>query len=192
MPKSRASDVRVGRILRFWGVDMHAEVLVLNASYEPLHLVSTRRAILLLLKDKAEIVEAADHMIRAASAELPQPLVIRLLRYIKLPSNLALPLTRRLVYARDHYTCQYCGGQFPTSQLTMDHVIPKSRGGQKVWENIVTACKRCNQKKGNRTPEEARMRLRRPPYRPRYMALVWLKAPSQRHPAWEKYITGNF
>ncbi|HID33344.1 MAG TPA: HNH endonuclease [Anaerolineae bacterium] len=171
---------------------MYADVLVLNASYEPLHLVSIRRAVLLLLKEKAELIEATDQMIRAASAELPRPLVIRLRRYIKLPRNLAFPLTRRLVYARDQYTCQYCGGHFSASQLTMDHVIPKSRGGQKTWENIVTACKRCNQKKGNRTPDEAHMHLIRPPYRPRYVALVWLKAPDQRHPAWEKYLTGNF
>jgi len=174
------------------GSGMYADVLVLNASYEPLHLVSIRRAVLLLLKEKAELIEATDQMIRAASAELPRPLVIRLRRYIKLPRNLALPLTRRLVYARDQYTCQYCGGHFSASQLTMDHVIPKSRGGQKTWENIVTACKRCNQKKGNRTPDEAHMHLIRPPYRPRYVALVWLKAPDQRHPAWEKYLTGNF
>ncbi len=171
---------------------MSAEVLVLNASYEPLNLISTRRAILLLIKDKAEIIEATDRMIRAASTELPQPLVIRLRRYIKLPHNLSLPLTRRLVYARDQYTCQYCGGHFPASQLTLDHIIPKSRGGQKVWENIVTACKRCNQKKGNRTPQEAHMHLIRQPYRPRYIALVWLKAPHARHPAWEKYISGWF
>jgi len=171
---------------------MNAEVLVLNASYEPLHLVSTRRAVLLLLKDKAEIIEAADQVIRAASAELPRPLVIRLRRYIKLPRNLSLPLTRRLVYARDQYTCQYCGGHFNASQLTMDHVLPKSRGGKKTWENIVTACRRCNQRKGNRTPAEAHMRLLRPPYRPRYVALVWLKTPDPRPPVWEKYITGKF
>ncbi len=171
---------------------MSAEVLVLNASYEPLNLISMRRAILLLIKDKAEIIEATDRMIRAASTELPQPLVIRLRRYIKLPHHLSLPLTRRLVYARDQYTCQYCGGQFPASQLTLDHVIPKSRGGQKIWENIVTACKRCNQKKGNRTPQEAHMHLMRQPYRPRYIALVWLKASHARHPAWEKYISGWF
>ena len=171
---------------------MNAEVLVLNASYEPLHVVSTRRAILLLLKDKAELVEATDRYIRAASAQFPQPLVIRLRQYIKLPQNLTLPLTRRLVYARDQYTCQYCGAHLSASHLTLDHVIPKSRGGAKTWENIVTACKRCNQRKGNRTPEEARMRLRRPPYRPRYVALIWLKAPERRPSAWEKYITGRF
>ena len=171
---------------------MNAEVLVLNASYEPLHVVSTRRAILLLLKEKADLVEATDRYIRAASAQFPQPLVIRLRQYIKLPRNLTLPLTRRLVYARDEYTCQYCGTRPGASQLTLDHVLPKSRGGQKTWENIVTACKQCNQRKGNRTPAEARMRLRRPPYRPRYVALVWLKTPSHRNSVWEKYITGKF
>ncbi len=171
---------------------MNAEVLVLNASYEPLHVVSTRRAILLLLKEKAELVEATDQCIRAASAAFPRPLVIRLRQYIKLPRNLSLPLTRRLVYARDQYTCQYCGGHFGAANLTLDHVTPKSRGGQKTWENIVTACKRCNQLKGNRTPDEAHMRLRRPPYRPRYVALVWLKSPERRPSAWEKYITGKY
>jgi len=171
---------------------MNAEVLVLNASYEPLHVVSTRRAILLLLKEKAELVEATDRYIRAATAEFPQPAVIRLRQYIKLPRNLSLPLTRRLVFARDAYTCQYCGSSPGASQLTLDHVLPKSRGGKKTWENIVTACKRCNQRKGNHTPAEVRMRLRRSPYRPRYVALVWLKAPVQRNPAWEKYITDEY
>ncbi|RUA16095.1 MAG: HNH endonuclease [Clostridia bacterium] len=168
---------------------MNAEVLVLNASYEPLHVVSTRRAILLLLKDKAELVEATDAYIRSASAELPRPLVIRLRRYIRLPRNISLPLTRRLVYARDRYTCQYCGERLHSSQLTLDHVLPKSRGGKKTWENLVTACRRCNQRKGNRTPAEARMRLRRPPYQPRYVALIWLKTPDHPPSVWEKYIS---
>ncbi len=171
---------------------MNAEVLVLNASYEPLHVVSTRRAILLLLKDKAELVEATDRYVRAASARFPQPSVIRLRKYIKLPRNLTLPLTRRLVYARDQYTCQYCGNSPGASQLTLDHVLPKSRGGQKTWENIVTACKRCNQRKGNRTPQEAHMHLLRQPYRPRYVALVWLKTPARHNEAWKKYITVDY
>ncbi len=169
---------------------MNTPVLVLNASYEPLHLVSTRRAVLLLLKDKAELVEAADQIIHAASIQLPRPLVIRLRRYIKIPRNLHLPLTRRLIYARDQYTCQYCGGRFPPAQLTLDHVIPKSRGGTKTWENLVTACRRCNQRKGDRTPAEAHMYPLRAPYRPRYVALVWLKTQDQRPAVWEKYMEG--
>ncbi len=162
-------------------------VLVLNASYEPLNVVSVKRAILLLLKEKAEILEAAETTIRSERDELPVPLVIRLVGYVRIPRQLPLPLTRRHVLIRDSYTCQYCSGQPGRQALTLDHVVPRSRGGQTIWENIVVACAPCNQRKGNRLPHEARMQLLRQPFRPRYLAVALLGeagAPT----AWSKYL----
>lgn len=162
-------------------------VLVLNATYEPLNVVSVRRAIVLLLKDKAEILEAADRRIRSASLSFPVPLVIRLVYYVRVPRRLNIPVTRRTVMIRDLYTCQYCGAQPAKANLTIDHVIPKVRGGATAWENVICACKACNLRKGSKTPEEAHMHLRRRPARPRYVAMVLLsKAPA--HQAWGKYM----
>ncbi|HEY53336.1 MAG TPA: HNH endonuclease [Caldilineae bacterium] len=166
---------------------MNGAVLVLNASYEPLHVVSTRRAVILLLKEKAEVVEATEQMLRSQHIKLKKPLVIRLVHYVKVPRQLALPLTRRLVLARDGYTCQYCGSQPNRGALTIDHVIPRSRGGAKDWENVVTACRSCNQRKGNRTPKEANMPLKRKPFRPRYVALAIIDNAPQPD-VWRKYM----
>lgn len=164
-----------------------SSVLVLNATYEPLSIVSVRRALVLLLKDKAEIVEATEQQIRSAHFSLPVPLVIRLVYYVRVPHKLSIPLTRRTVMMRDNYTCQYCGDQPPRSNLTIDHVLPKVRGGATIWENVVCACKLCNLRKGSRTPEEANMRLRTKPSRPTYVAMVLLsQAPI--HQAWNKYL----
>ncbi len=166
---------------------MSSSVLLLNASYEPLRVVSIRKAMILLLKEKAEVVEAADAVLHSGSMTFPRPLVIRLVYYVHVPHGLHLPLTRRMVLARDAYTCQYCGKHFPKEELTMDHVVPKSRGGKTEWTNVVTACKKCNQRKGNRTPKEAGMKLLRKPFEPRYVALVLLKESSP-HQVWEKYL----
>lgn len=162
-------------------------VLVLNATYEPLNIVSVRRAILLLLKEKAEIVEAAEAYLRAERTSLRVPLVIRLVTYVAIPRRLTLPVTRRTVLARDHYTCQYCGHQPGKSHLTLDHIQPRSRGGLTTWENVVTACGSCNRRKGNRTPVEAGLRLLSDPSRPRYVALVLLDDARQ-NAVWEKYL----
>ena len=162
-------------------------VLVLNATYEPLSVVSVRRAVLLLLKEKAEIVEAAEAELRSEHVSMPMPLVIRLVYYVRIPHRLSLPVTRRTVLARDHYTCQYCGRQPPRKDLTVDHILPRSRGGHTAWENVVTACQRCNGRKGNRTPEEADMSLLSPPVRPRYVALTLVEGGETRH-VWDKYM----
>ena len=151
---------------------MGQRVLVLNASYEPLQLVSTRRAIVLLLQEKAEVIEATEQRLRAQSLFLDIPLVIRLVRYIKIPRRLRLPCSRRGVLTRDRETCQYCGIQPGRSQLTVDHVLPKSRGGRNTWSNTVAACGGCNQRKGDRTPAEAGMRLRYEPTAPSWATLV--------------------
>ena len=165
-------------------------VLVLNATYEPLNVVSLRRAIVLLIKEKAEILEAAEQEIRAASFSLPMPLVIRLVYYVRVPRRLKIPLTRRTVMMRDNYTCQYCGVRPSKGELTIDHVIPKVRGGRTTWENVVCACKPCNLQKGSRTPEEAHMYLRRRPEHPQFIAMVFLSRASG-YEVWSKYLPAS-
>lgn len=155
---------------------MSKQVLVLNAGYEPLSLVSVRRAVILLLREKAELVEATEQLLRSAHHSQPIPLVIRLVHYVRLPHR-RVPATRAAVMVRDLNICQYCGSVPGRSELTVDHVIPRSRGGGHSWQNLVTACKRCNQKKGSQTPEEAMMQLIRKPYEPTYVALVLLSNP---------------
>lgn len=162
-------------------------VLVLNATYEPLSVVSVQRAIVLLLKEKAELLEAAEARLRAENTSMPVPVVIRMVYYVRVPRNLGIPLSRRTVLARDQYTCQYCGATPGRAELTIDHVLPRSRGGATEWENVVTACRPCNQHKGNRTPKEAGMRLRREPFRPRFIALTFL-SDSQNREVWRKYL----
>jgi len=130
-------------------------VLVLNASLEKLHHVPLRRAIALLLAKKAELVEATGRRLRGATIELEEPAVIRLCRYVFVPFR-AERLTRWAIIERDGH-CQYCGTA--VGPMTVDHIMPRCRGGATTWENCVTACLRCNQRKDNRTPAEARMKL---------------------------------
>jgi 5-methylcytosine-specific restriction endonuclease McrA len=164
-----------------------ASVLVLNATYEPLSIVSMRRAIVLLLKEKAEVLEAAEERIHAASLSLPCPLVIRLVYYVRVPRRMFVPLTRRALLLRDNYTCQYCGVAATSAELTMDHVVPKVQGGSTTWDNMVCACRACNSRKGGKTAAEAGMTLARPPSRPQYLAFVVLTNASV-HEVWGKYI----
>ncbi|NJL42336.1 MAG: HNH endonuclease [Pseudanabaena sp. SU_2_4] len=163
-----------------------AKVLVLNASYEPLNITSWQRAVGLLIKGKAEQVE---HNGRMLYPGFPLPTVIRLLHYINLPYK-EIPLTRRNILHRDGHSCQYCA--YTGDDLTLDHVIPKSRRGGDSWENIVTACVRCNVKKGNRTPKEASMPLRKQPRRPHsglyFEVTKYLR--SGGHQEWQKYVIG--
>src|SRR5512136_1452443 len=149
-------------------------VLVLNATYEPLSIVSVQRAVVLLLKEKAELVEAAAERLHASRTSLPVPLVIRLVYYVRIPHPVVLAPTRRSVALRDNFTCQYCGATPGRGLLTLDHVVPRSRGGTTSWENVVAACRSCNMHKGDRTPEEAHMTLRKTPGRPHYVAFLLL------------------
>ncbi len=165
---------------------MGQRVLVLNASYEPLQLISLRRAVVLLLQEKAEMIEAAEQRLRARSFSLEVPLVIRLVYYIRIPRRLRLPCSRRGVLTRDRETCMYCGAQPGRSQLTVDHIIPRSRNGQTTWENVVAACRECNHRKGGRTPEEANMVLAVRPRQPQYVAFALL-GELERHDVWRKY-----
>ncbi|MEK9837465.1 MAG: HNH endonuclease [Ilumatobacter sp.] len=158
-------------------------VLVLNASYEPLSIVSFRRAACLVLDDKAEIIEHDGSVLRSPSVTLPVPSVVRLRYMVRVARRRQAVLSRRAVFARDDHTCQYCGG--PADSI--DHVLPRSRGGGHDWENLVAACRRCNLAKRDRTPEEAGMRLRRPgcPPRPR----SWVVVGASRMPeAWKPYL----
>jgi 5-methylcytosine-specific restriction endonuclease McrA len=163
------------------------EVLVLNATYEPLSVVSVKRAVVLLLKEKAELVEAAEAKLRSENLALPVPLVIRLVYFVKIPRRISLPVTRRGVLSRDNYTCQYCGTMPHRKHLTVDHVVARSRGGKTTWENVVTACEKCNGRKGSRTPAEANMKLLSQPRRPRYIAIAALASAEVRQ-AWSKYM----
>ena len=138
-------------------------VLVLNQNYEPLNVCSARRAVLLVLSRKAEVLETANRVLRSPSVSVGCPSVIRLHYAVRRPHS-RVALSRREVFVRDGYTCQYCGKH--TRDLTLDHVIPRSLGGRDTWDNLVSACAQCNHRKGNRTPEQARMRLVRPPREP--------------------------
>ena len=164
-----------------------SRVLVLNATYEPLSVVSVQRAIVLLLKEKAELIEATEERLHAARASLPVPLVIRLVYCVRLPRRTLVSPSRQSVLLRDRYTCQYCGDTPPRATLTLDHILPRSRGGLTTWENVVTACRPCNVRKGDRLPEEAGMLLRRRPGRPHYLAFLLLTGAFPRD-VWDKYI----
>ncbi|OBQ39788.1 MAG: HNH endonuclease [Anabaena sp. CRKS33] len=162
------------------------KVLVLNASYEPLNITSWRRATVLLMKGKAERLEYNGKFLYT---DFPQPTVIRLRHYVRVP-YMEVPLTRRNILHRDGHTCQYCG--YTGDKLTLDHVIPRSRGGGDTWENIVAACVCCNVKKGSRTPQEARMPLRHLPRQP-YSSLyfeVTKHLKNGLHQEWQKYVIG--
>jgi 5-methylcytosine-specific restriction endonuclease McrA len=164
-----------------------SQVLVLNATYEPLNVVSIRRAVLLLVKEKAEVVEATEARLRSERMSLRVPLVIRLVYFVRIPRRFSLPLSRGTVMARDHYACQYCGDQPGKAKLTIDHVMPRSRGGETSWKNVIAACGVCNRRKGNRTPEEAHMPLLSQPSRPRYLAVTLLAGPRTPE-VWGKYM----
>jgi 5-methylcytosine-specific restriction endonuclease McrA len=150
-------------------------VLVLNASYEPLNVCSLRRAHVLIFKGKAEVVEQLDQPLHSASSTFPWPHVIRLVTYVHVPRAAQRKISRRALFARDDWSCVYCGET--GGRLTLDHVLPRSRGGESVWENVVTSCAPCNLRKGNRTPEEVSMTLRRQPRPPAPVLFIRLAAP---------------
>lgn len=157
--------------------------LVLNASFEPLSVVPARRAACLVLDDKAEMVEHDGTLIRSESLALPNPLVIRLRYMVKVPYHRRTALSRRAVFARDDHRCQYCGAEADS----IDHVMPRSRGGEHVWENVAAACRRCNLYKRDRTPDEAGMRLHQAPHAPRELA--WVTVAVTRVPEeWKPYL----
>ncbi|HID05633.1 MAG TPA: HNH endonuclease [Armatimonadetes bacterium] len=166
---------------------LNTEVLVLNHNYEPLNVTNVRRALVLILKGKAEVVKENSGVVRYFSGELRMPSVVRLNHYARRPPA-RVKLNRRSILARDNYTCQYCGYSGPG--LTIDHVIPRERGGRTEWENLVCCCVACNAKKGNRTPEEAGMMLRKRPRRPAYVPYMGYSKlmAALRHEEWHEFL----
>jgi len=164
---------------------LNTSVLVLNQSYEPLNVCNTRRAVLLLLAGKAELMENGKGELHTPTMIFPLPSVIRLSYQVKRPIPYR-KLSRREVFIRDRYTCQYCGKE--TRDLTLDHVVPKFRGGAHVWDNVVSACVPCNHRKAGRTPKEADMRLLRQPRAPSSNPYLFFYPFLTSHADWQKFI----
>jgi 5-methylcytosine-specific restriction endonuclease McrA len=161
-------------------------VLVLNQSYEPLAVCRARRALVLIFQGKAEMLENGVGFIHSIAQAVPLPSVIRLARMVRRPRR-ARKMTRYEIFNRDRYTCQYCSQQ--TRHLTLDHVIPRYRGGQHTWENVVSACVACNRRKAGRTPHEASMKLIRPPGPPSSSPLFSIPYPHlEARGEWQKYL----
>jgi 5-methylcytosine-specific restriction endonuclease McrA len=161
-----------------------SRALVLNASFEPLCVVATRRALILVLDDKAELVSDTGRSFHSARAEFPEPSVVRLVTYVRVPYRTRVALNRRAIFLRDNHRCQYCGA----AAENIDHVVPRSRGGVHAWENVVAACRPCNARKEDRLlTEVTSMRLRRPPSAP--TGRVWmLLAMGGMRPEWREYL----
>jgi 5-methylcytosine-specific restriction endonuclease McrA len=192
---------------------LDASVLVLNRCYMAVHIIPVRRAFCLLFKELAEVVtlddgrylshdfqswrevsearaqfkDPDDDYIRTIHFEIQVPRVIRLLTYDRLPRS-RVKFNRRNIFARDGNRCQYCGKRFPTGELSLDHVMPRSRGGGMDWENIVCACVKCNVRKGGRTPAEAGMRLTKPPIRPKTSPTLSLKLANRKYQSWKTFL----
>jgi 5-methylcytosine-specific restriction endonuclease McrA len=163
------------------------QVLVLNASYEPLNVTTVRRAHVLVFKGKAEVIEELDRELNSATTSFPWPHVIRLVQYVRVPRTIQRKISRRALFARDGWRCVYCGTS--SGRLTLDHVVPKSRGGESVWENVVTSCAPCNLKKGNRLLHEASMELNANPRPPAPVLFIRLAAPKIPD-RWQPYLSG--
>lgn len=196
---------------------LSASVLVLNRFYMAVHVVSVRRAFALLCRELAEVVHIEegqyanynfeswreiselkanfktphDDWIRSVNFEIQVPRVIRLLFYDRLPKQ-TIRFNRRNLFARDANRCQYCGKRFPTSELSLDHVVPRSRGGETSWENIVCSCVKCNVKKGGRTPQEASMQLVRSPVRPKRSPLLSVKLGNPKYESWKTFLDNAY
>jgi len=166
--------------------------LLLNATFEPLKVVSWQRAMTLWCQGRVEILETHDREARAVTFSFKVPSIVRLLRFVKVRNLHQVKFSRANIYVRDDYTCQYCAEQFEPEDLTFDHVVPVAQGGRRSWDNIVTACRPCNRRKDARTPTEAGMTLRRPPRRPaasaRFRATVGIRKTPE---SWRSYLYWN-
>jgi 5-methylcytosine-specific restriction endonuclease McrA len=199
---------------------LDASVLVLNKLFMAVHVISVRRAFILLCKELAEVVSLEDGQfatydfaswreiseyrlknfqysadeddwVRTASTQIQVPRVIRLLDYEKIPRH-TVKFNRRNIFARDNNQCQYCGKRQATSDLSLDHVVPRSQGGQSTWENIVCACIDCNVRKGGRTPKQAHMSLIRKPEKPKRSPLLNLKLTSKKYQSWRTFLDNAY
>jgi 5-methylcytosine-specific restriction endonuclease McrA len=197
---------------------LDSSVLVLNKMFMAVHVISVRRAFCLLCKELAEVVSVEDgqfqsydfaswqelsayraihfrqdhdEWVRTATAEIQAPRVIRLLDYDKVPRQ-TVKFNRRNIFARDHNQCQYCGQKFITSELSLDHVIPRSQGGGTTWENIVCACVECNVRKGGRTPRQANMTLIRKPEKPKRSPVLNMKLTQKKYETWQSFLDSAY
>ena len=193
------------------GLDLN--VLVLNRGYSPVRVVSARRAFVMLFKRAAEVVHVSNGQylsydfeswaeiaqlqrefeedehdwIRTVSSSIAVPRVIRLFEYDRLPAQ-QVRLNRRNLFARDRNRCQYCGKFFPSSELSIDHVVPRTQGGGESWENLVCSCVACNSRKGGRTPDQARMKLIRSPGKPKRHPLIAMRLGNERYQTWKAFL----
>jgi 5-methylcytosine-specific restriction endonuclease McrA len=163
------------------------QVLVLNFNYQPLNVTSVRRAVVLLCLGKVHVVRTDSKVLHSAAMQVITPTVVRLQHMVRRPVPL-LRVSRKAILARDGHRCQYCGRD--GMALTVDHVVPRERGGGGDWENLVTCCTKCNNVKGNRTPAEADMKLLKMPRRPKFIPYIsYTKFMSAAHnPAWQEYL----
>jgi 5-methylcytosine-specific restriction endonuclease McrA len=190
-----------------------AKVLVLNRHYMATRVISAKRAFILLAREAAEVIHAEDgsyanydlatwaelselrkqfepdlhDWVKTVRFDIAVPRIIRLITCDKLPSQ-RVKLNRRNLFARDNNKCQYCGDRFPTSELSIDHVLPRSQNGPDTWENLVCACVKCNSRKGGRTPEQARMKLIRKPARPKRNPLISIRLNSDKYASWKAFL----
>ncbi len=197
---------------------LEASVLVLNKMFMAVHVITVRRAFVLLCKDLAEVVsledgqfatysfetwrevsefrsklyrEEEDDWVRTSNTEIQVPRVIRLTSYEKVPRH-TVKFNRRNIFARDNNQCQYCGKKYPTSDLSLDHILPRSQGGGSSWENIVCACIDCNVRKGGRTPKQAHMSLIRKPEKPKRSPMLNLKLTSKKYQSWKTFLDNAY
>jgi 5-methylcytosine-specific restriction endonuclease McrA len=165
--------------------------LLLNSTFEPLKVVSWKKAVTMVMLDKVEVLEEYDRFVRGVRMSLPLPAVVRLNRFVKRKTAI-FHFSRKNLYVRDRGKCQYCGGAFDHKDLTYDHVVPRSRGGQTEWTNVVTCCTACNLKKGGRTPDEAGMYLIRKPKAPIWIPLLVVSLGLEEPPdPWRDYLYLN-
>jgi len=197
---------------------LDASVLVLNKLFLAIHIISVRRAFSLLCRDLAEVVsleegqfatynfatwrevseyrarfyrQEDDDWVRTVNSEIQVPRVIRLMDYEKLPKQ-TVKFNRRNIFARDNNQCQFCGKKFPTTELSLDHIVPRSQGGLSTWENIVCACVNCNVKKGGRTPKQAHMTLIRKPEKPKRSPMLNLKLTHRKYQSWRTFLENAY
>ncbi len=163
------------------------KALVLNATLEPLSVVTSRRALVLVWRNKATVVEVREEVWRSAQDSFKVPSVVRLNTYVNVPYHRTVPLTRRAVFGRDDHVCQYCGA----TAENLDHVVPRSRGGSHSWDNVVACCRRCNIKKGNRLPNEVGLALSRLPRSPRRFGWVYTSSGYRVDPSWQPYLLAD-
>jgi 5-methylcytosine-specific restriction endonuclease McrA len=167
---------------------MQAPVLVLNATFEPINVTAVRRALVLMLKGVAQAEEIHPTEVHSCTQAVHVPSVIRLLTYRHIPQQ-SRALSRKNILLRDRNTCQFCGNAFPASELTLDHVMPRSRGGHSSWENLVACCYDCNNRKGDRTPEEAGLKLvRRPRPFTLHTSRQLMRLIGHKDEKWRKYL----